>query len=364
MSSLYLGTIGGQQTTYEIHAFTNNLPFREFSVSRVSDAALFRTMLHERYRLLKSGVPIYCTAINVLEENEEEYNPHDDRPGTIHFAAIDMEDRGISCVVSVAVDIGDKDKGDFIGLPLENRWRQNGYPQGASLDHFRDKYLKLNHAVQAGIGPWQMGEAYRHFKTITAKSDLVSRIGVYTGVHHLLMRVAGRKGVETTFISVFDCVAKYFQLYRLGGAVVLRDPTIESPPRHVSPGPKDLTEEDFRGTKSIVYNGQIVSRVVKVPQPYEDNGVVTLRMQEVPFMDCMQDLRKVVDAIIESPLLLAPLRCHGMSEEDMQPLRLMTSVVCKSYYEEHHGKDEEVVSTTNGLRGTLVTHWDFGETGL
>jgi integrase len=45
----------------------------------------------------------------------------------------------IDCAVSVAVDTKRKEGGCLIGVPLENRWRPNGYPEGASLDRCKGR---------------------------------------------------------------------------------------------------------------------------------------------------------------------------------------------------------------------------------
>ena len=156
MSSLYLGNISDSNTTYHIHAFTNGLPFREYSTSEISDSSLFYKMLRGRYEVLASGKPIYCTAVNPDIEKQQEYNPHDDRPGTIHIAALDKRNQRMACVISVAVDTGERDHGEPIGLPLENRWRKGMYPEGASLDPFRECYFHSRGDSKQPLKPFQM----------------------------------------------------------------------------------------------------------------------------------------------------------------------------------------------------------------
>ena len=127
MSSLFLGDFQRKNRKYEVHAFTNGLPFREFAASEVGDRELFSKMLHERYNVLKSGRPIYCTAVRPDSNTETEMNPHDDRNGTIHFVSLNS-DGDIVCGLSMAIDVGESDSGDRIGVPLENRWRAGDYP--------------------------------------------------------------------------------------------------------------------------------------------------------------------------------------------------------------------------------------------
>lgn len=140
MSSLFLGKIGG----YEIHALTKNLPFREFTSSEIADHTLFNEIQSERYKLLASGKPIYCTAIHLDHEKEIETNPHDVREGTIHIVSLNEKGK-IECGLSVAVDTGTQDNGDIVGVPLENIWKKNGYPEGARLDLFRKRYLRCHY---------------------------------------------------------------------------------------------------------------------------------------------------------------------------------------------------------------------------
>jgi hypothetical protein len=131
---------------------------------------------------------------------EIETNPHDSREGTVHIVAIDNKGE-IECAVSVAVDVGNKDNGADIGLPLENKWEKNGFPEGASLDPFREKYLSSIYGITRKIRPWEMAELYRHYKR-TMRSDFTPRLGVYTGCFHLLAREAIKKGIQPTWLWV------------------------------------------------------------------------------------------------------------------------------------------------------------------
>lgn len=128
LPSLYLGSIGGKTEIYEIHVLTKDLPFREYSSSQIADHKLFHDIVTERFNVLKNGKPIFCTAVNPIIEKGVEINPHDDRDGTIHFVCLN-EGGKIVCCLSVAVDTQEKEHGEIIGLPLENRWKANGYPQ-------------------------------------------------------------------------------------------------------------------------------------------------------------------------------------------------------------------------------------------
>ena len=122
MASLYLGRIGAKEQMYEIHALTKDLPFREYRASEIADSDLFQNLIEGRYRLLESGRAIYCTAVYPDTKNKIETNPHDSREGAVHIVAVD-KNGDIECAVSVAVDVGNKDEGADIGLPLENRWK-------------------------------------------------------------------------------------------------------------------------------------------------------------------------------------------------------------------------------------------------
>ena len=192
MASLFLGKIGNYNDVYEIHAVTVNLPFREFSVSQISDTLLANEIFKSRFEVLASERPIYCTAINPDSANRKEVNPHDLREGTVHLVALNKKG-DVSCALSVAVDIAGEEDGIPIGLPLENRWRQNGYPKGQNMDVFRKQYLPMNYGKNRSFKPWEMAELYRHFKSSTAKSSLACRLGLYAGCYHLLVREARKK---------------------------------------------------------------------------------------------------------------------------------------------------------------------------
>lgn len=142
MPSLYLGKIGGKKTTFEIHALTNGLPFRNYPASSISDSQLYYKLLNGRYKTLEKGRAIYCTAVNPIPDKRIEENPHDSREGTVHIIAVG-KDGCIECGLSVAVDLCEKDGGQPIGLPLENVWKRNGFPEGASLDPFRKKIYSV-----------------------------------------------------------------------------------------------------------------------------------------------------------------------------------------------------------------------------
>lgn len=178
---------------------TKDLPFREFNTRESADSALFREILSGRYRLLESEKPIYCTAINPCQKEKKEVSPHDDRPGTVHIVAIDMQGH-IACALSVAVDLGEKDRGKAVVLPLENRLRNNSFLEGANQDLFREHYLTLNYQWNRSLGVWEMAELYRHFRSTLRHSDLAARIGLYTGCYHLLIREALKKDLRPTWI--------------------------------------------------------------------------------------------------------------------------------------------------------------------
>ena len=289
MPSLYLGKISGNNSS-EIHAFTKDLSFREYCKSKIADRALFQKLLEGRYEILEKGRPIYCTAVRPDRERRIEETPHDTREGTLHIAALDKNGE-IEAALSVATDIGTKDRGDLVGLPLENRWRTNGYPQGSSLDPFREKYARLMYGEDRSIRPHEMAELYRHFKKSNA-NGLAARFGLYTGWYHIGVRDAVNKGITLTWCWIFDAVKNYFKLYKLVGAGVLRDFSIGDPPRLISPSLQDIYERETHGVKELFYNGKKISRSVLIPIPFKKNGDIEFKNEEVPFLDGLVDIRR------------------------------------------------------------------------
>ncbi len=362
--SMYLGTIGGARGSYEIHAFTNDLPFGFFPASQVADSELFHEMLEERYACLQSGRPIFCTAVNPDISKEMEWNPHDDRPGTVHIASINKETRHISCVLSIAVDIGDTHNGEPVGLPLENRWRSNGYPAGSSLDRFRDRYPILNRDSNGPIHPWQMAELYRHVRVNGSPKDQISRLGLYVGAYHLCVLEARKRSAEETSIWVFDAIPEFFSLYRVAGAAVLRDLTIEDMPRHISPGVADIKEAVNGDCINLVYKGEVISRNVTVPHPLPGLlGGMNFEMKEVPFLDGVIDIHKVENAIGKNPLTLSEIRYQGMSDEDVDMMGMALTICAKRAFEKIHGSNPDIISTINFKRNFITPLWDFNDIG-
>jgi len=363
MSSLFLGNIGNGSVLYEIHAFTNGLPFSKFNQSQISDSELYRRLLHERFKLMGSGVPIICTAINPDGGKQEEYNPHDDRPGTFHLAAIDSKTGNIVFGQSLAVDIGDEERGELIGLPIENRWRSGIYPKGLNLDLFRERYTALNHESRTRVKPWQMVELYRGFKPVTQRGDLTSRIGVYTGAYHLLVREARRKETEPTYIWVLDAIPKYFNLYRWAGAAVLLEHTVANPPRHISPNINSMEERTIENRKCIIYDNKVISRNCRVQVPSHRGAELDFIMEDFAILDGVVDIYKLEHAVKVSPIELTPVKYEGMTDEDMNMLRTSLSVLGKRQYEDCHSNDQSVIATNNELTKYLATCLDFNEIG-
>lgn len=361
--SLYIGVIGNKVNQYGIHAFTNNLPFGSYSASEIGDANLYSKMLGERYKSLQAGRTIYCTAVNPSDSKKAEENPHDTRPGTVHVAAIDERTGKLSCVLSVAVDTGETDGGEVIGLPLENRWRQSGYPKGSNLDPFREKYPVLNRGENGPIKPWQLAELYRHLRVNGDPNDQISRLGIYVGLYHLLVREPRNRGKEETSIWVFDAIPKYFHLYRLAGAAVLRDPTIEDRPRHISPTITDIKLDD--GGKNLLYKDEVISRGVETFKPIPgilgDLGFVK---EDVPFLDGVIDIGKMEQAVREDPLGLTALKYEGMTEEDMEILRVAISIFGKRHYASTYSGDEKLLKTIESKRTFFAPTWDFNGVGV
>jgi len=372
MKSLYLGKIGRKNEVYEIHAFTKNNPFREFRTSEISDPGLFQKLLEERYNILDDGRPIFCTAVNPDKESKTESNSHDYREGTVHIAAIDNNGR-IVCGLSIAVDTGERDRGDIIGLPLENRWELNGYPMGASLDPFRKKYLKRNLGKDRKVEPWKMAELYRHFIESSNKGNLASRLGVYAGVYHLLVREAKKRGKQPTDIWVFDAIPAYFNLYKWVGTGVLRDLSIEDPPRWISPSKNSLETKDINGSKSLFYKGEKVSRNVKVPFPYKEEGELNFKIDDVPFLDGVIDTCKLEASIRKKPLLFFPVDGEGFSLKDRMKIRATLSTVGRrafDYQSKYNAVERRSIRDVLSNFGDRLSRkltgsdiWEFSEIG-
>lgn len=361
MASLYLGKIGGKNKLYEIHALTKELPFREYRASEIADTDLFQRLIEGRYRLLESGRAIYCTAVHPDKKNKIEINPHDSREGTVHIVAID--DKGdIECAVSVAVDIGNKDNGTAIGLPLENSWKRNGYPEGVSLDAFRAKYLPSIYGTNRKIRSWEMAELYRHYKR-SCKSDITPRLGVYTGCFHLLAREPLKKGKQPTWLWIFDTIPQYFNLYKLAGIAVLRDLTISQKPSLVSPGKQDLTIKRVDGLKSIFYQGKKISRHVRTPIPYKENGILDFSLKEIPFLDGVVDVNKVEEVIINNPIFPRLKNRRGFSWDDRKKMRMGLGIAAKRIFDEDAKSFIGNAINKWALKKTRLVSWEFNQVG-
>jgi len=359
-----MGKIGGSNGQYEVHALTKDLPFREYRSSQIADQALFNKLLEARYDLMEARRGITFIAANPDVGNRREYNPHDDRPGTVHFVCLDSKTGEIVCGLSVAVDIGDCDKGEPIGLPLENRWRRGIYEEGPSLDPFREKYLRLNFGYEGAIEPWQMAEYYRHFRCIgSPKGDILTRLAVYTANYHLLAREAGRNGNKPTHIWLFEAEPDYFNLYKLAGAAVLRDATIDNPPRHISPSKKDWEEVTANGKKAIKYKGELISRNMRTLARSVDEGKMDFQMEDTPVLDGLTNIAMIERAIKENPLDLAHVTYDGISKTDIDMLRTSLTLTCKRVYDEYHGDNEIINAWAQESRKLLAQEWDFNEIG-
>jgi hypothetical protein len=360
MSSLYLGHISAGDSVYQIHAFTRGLPFREFPSSEISDSSLFDAMLKGRYDVLASGREIRWGGID--KEKQQEYNPHDDRPGTLHIAALDQKDQKMACVISIAVDTGEKEQGDIIGLPLENRWKKNEKQKSSSLDRFRENYLSFNYGVKRPIEPYEMAELYRHYRVSDIDAN-IPRIAICTGAFHLLIKEARNRNRTETFLWVFDAIVPYFNLYRIAGAAVLRSFTLKDPPRYISPSPDKIVYKRESDQVNAYWGEEIISHSVKVPQLHIENGNITYKTEEIIYLDGIVDLHRVEKAMIESPIELLPLKNEGMTEEDMQMLRAAVSVVGRRGYEEYHRNNPKVMSVINQYSKFLGIKSEFNEIG-
>lgn len=310
MPSLFLGKIG-KDDVYEIHALTKDLPFREFLSSEIADAELFNEILKQRYILLEDGIRIFCTAISPDVTKKIEINPHDEREGTVHIVALDKNGK-INNALSIAVDKGDQEDDCIIGLPLENRWRANGYPEGARLDTFRDEFLKLNYDSEQPIQNWEMCEFYRQFRARHAVNDVVPRAGIWFGCYNLLFRKAIKKNITPTWIWVFTAIPSFYNLYRWVGAAVLRNKTIGNYPRWISPGLDSLAIDG----NEITYKGEVVSRNISIPS-LRGGANKYLELEQIPFIDGLVDMKRLEDFYSrESAGTLMPINYEGFGISD------------------------------------------------
>jgi|GEM_PF-2751165 len=358
MASLYLGQIGGK-AIYEIHAITKNLPFRECPASTIADESLFRKIQEERYRLLVNGKAIYCTAVNPDMGQKIETSPHDERSGTVHFAAVDSKGN-IACALSVAVDTGEHDNDDMIGLPLENRWQSNGFPVGNSLDRFRHQYLRLNYNRTRSVAPWEMAELYRHFRGAQQGNDLAPRIGIYTGCYHLLVREAIKRQITPTWLWVFDAIPSYFDLYRWVGLVVLRDMTVEDRPRWLSP---PSTAMKRTKTGALQYHGEDVSRSIQVPMPRKGNSL-TVELADVHFLDGVIDMSRIESRIFQSPVSLSPVKLKGFGLRDTFKMRVGLAITgLRCFQDSHPANSISNMINQWSLKRICPLGWDFNYIG-
>lgn len=363
MASLYLGKIGDKENVFEIHALTKDLPFREYKQHEIADENLFHKLHKGRYKVLESGKPIFCTAITPDFDKKIETNPHDDREGSVHFVAIN-KDGEISCAVSIAIDIGEKEKGAPIGLPLENRWKRNGYPEGKYLDEFRVKYLDKNYGNNRPFQPWEMAEFYRHYKDPDEKSSISVRLGLYTGCYHLLMREAKKKGIRQTLFWVFSAIPAYFELYKYAGAVLLRDFTIKDTVRYISPGKRDIVRKEFDGVPHLLYGNEVISRNIKVPIFTKDNEELTYEYQQIPFLDGLVDIWRLEQMAKQAPYFLNLKGIEGISFLDKIKIRSGLAIMGKRAWEEDGPTSFAIRSINNFiLKNAQSSVWSFNDIG-
>ena len=205
-----------------------------------------------------------------------------------------------------------------------------------------------------------MAELYRHLRVNGDPGDQVSRLGVYTGLYHLLVREPRNAGFTETFIWLFDAIPKYFHLYRLAGAAVLRDPSIEDKPRYISPRVCDIEVVD----SALYYKGEKISRSVETLKPIPGIlGDLSFVKEAVPFMDGIINIHEVENAIRIDPLGVSPVRHEGMSDEDMNILAIAQTIFAYRLFEQTHGNDPSLVSIYNSRRGFIAPVWNFNGVG-
>jgi hypothetical protein len=266
--------------------------FGFLKASEVSDSRLVRQIQHERYMLLTKNVkPIFCTAIDPVHAEMREINPHDEREGTIHFAAIERKTDRLVASIRVAVDLQQKWQGKSIGLPLENVYGETRYPEGASLDPFRDRYMKCQYNEERRLGPWEMCELYRQFCLV---GDSSPRMGMYFAIYYILVYQMIKHGLTPCWIWSYDAISLFHNLYRKASLsnAYLRDMSISDNPEMIVASIRDLITVKHNGTEKVSYKGKIVSRDVPVDVPKLINGAVVFTRETIPFIDGMVDIRQ------------------------------------------------------------------------
>ena len=217
MPAKYMGRMG----KFDLYAFSENGAYRDSKLAE---------QLHKiRYRVLETGHPIYCTAVNPDFEKKEEHNPHDSLPTTTHFVSINRKTGEIEYALSTAKDNGGTYKGEMIGIPLENRFMPNGYPPGAPLDEFRSQFLRKNYGIDSNVPSGKIAELYRHVKNpdseLKGKHAVGARLSVYAAAYQYLVRDALQEGRKPTDLWAWDAIPKYANLYAYVNGV-FRDLTI------------------------------------------------------------------------------------------------------------------------------------------
>jgi hypothetical protein len=360
MTSLYLGKVTSRDKPYEIHAVTKDVGFREYNTSEIADNNLYQKILEGRFEVLESGKPIFCTAINPDYEKKIEENPHDSREGTVHIIAISQTGE-IAASLSVAVDLGQKHNGKFIGVPLENAWKQNGYSIGASLDKFRKKYLRYMYDKDKDIRPWEMAELYRHYKK-TPRGDIAPRLGLYAGWYHLGVREARKKGKIPTSLWVFDAIPQYFNLYKLIGKAVLRDFVTKNPSRSLSPKSQQLESQQINGYEEVFCCGEKISRLLKVLMPVQ--GTKEWTHEDVPFLDGVVDMNRLENDIEKGAILTSYKGRNGFSIDDKIKMRIGAGVAAQRAFETHHPNNifSKAINQI-ALKQIGASEWNFNEIG-
>jgi len=185
------------------------------------------------------------------------------------------------------------------------------------------------------------------------------------GAYHLLSRESNKRGEIPTYLWVFDAILPYFNLYRLVGSVLI-NPAIENPPRLISPKMKDVKMEDING-KALFYKGEKISRNAKVPYPYKEDNKLKFKMEDIPFLDGLSDIRRWKNATRKSPVLLSPIDYEGFDWKDKIYFRMISGVLGRRGYEDFEGNT--AVNYINKLTNKLARWitgsqiWDFNRVG-
>jgi hypothetical protein len=317
----------GKLGSIELHVFTENGHYKDIFLSR---------MLHEmRYDVLaRTRKPIFCTAVCPDHSHERESNPHDALPSTKHFVAINSRTGDLEYALSAA-----RYSSEF-GVPLENRYKRNGYPEGASLDRFKSKYLFQSYGIDKDIEPARIVEIYRHIRnprsSVRGKKALGARLGVYLAAYQELVRFAFEAGKMPADLWVWDAIPPYADKYAYVGGIY-RDIVVRTGRYVPTWKSKKIIEKSVGGAKHCYLANEQVTRSVPVLFPPLDGSFSDVNKGEIKpvgMVDGLIDIKRNELMVKKHPYLFAERKSHGFGQRMGE--RLAMSLVARRAYLDHH----------------------------